>query len=150
MINIDPKLQSFFQMVKKLKNKKSELTWRKDKFIHRKDEDNSEIIEQLNDEINQLMHNYIPEHINRNSNDFKTFFSDAFIEEYIKNFHKDYVRPSYGLQGIQEENEYDSYQYWKECAAYYEKQRNGYFMNAVEFCKNLEAMYEWKHYDLSN
>lgn len=144
MINVDQKLLNFFQMVNELKNKKSELAWKSDKLIHKKDENNFEIIEQLKEEISQLEFGVIPCYIKSNIEDFKIFFSDGFIEQYIRDNHKDYVRPQYGLQGIQEDNEYDSYQYWKECTNYYNNLKNEYFRVAVGFFKDLEAIYEWK------
>jgi hypothetical protein len=148
MIKVDPKLLNFFQMVNELKNKKSELAWKSDKLIHKKDEDNSEIIEQLKEEISQLEFGVIPHYIKSNAEDFKIFFSDGFINQYTIDIHKDYVRPHYGLQGIGEDNEYDSYQYWKECAAYYNNLKNEYFKVAVGFFKDLEAIYEWKSFGL--
>lgn len=144
MIKVDPKLLKFFEMVKELKNKKSELACRINPlFKHRQDPDSCDV-ERLKEEIYDLEYRWILQHIKTNSEDFKIFFSEGFIHQYTIDTHKDYVRPHYGLQGIGEDNEYDSYQYWKECAAYYKSERDEYFSKAVGFFRNLEAIYEWK------
>lgn len=145
MIKVDPKLLKFFEMIKELNNKKSELVCKTNPlFKHRNDAD-PDNVERLKEEIYDLEHRWIPSHIKTNLEDFKIFFSDGFIHQYTIDSHKDYVRPHYGLQGIGEDNEYDSYQYWKECAAYYKSEKDEYFRVAVGFFKDLEAIYEWKN-----
>lgn len=150
MINIDSKLQTFFSMVKKLKNKKSELAWKSDKLIHKKDEDLSESIDELTVQIGYLERELIPGYIVEHSEDFKRFFSDEFIATYVKENRKHYTKAGYGFQGIIEDNEYDSYGYWRECASYYKSQKDQYFKEAVGFFDDLEAIYEWKNFDLPN
>lgn len=145
MIKVDPKLLKFFKMAKELKNKKSELAWKADPLFKHRQEPDSGDVDRLKEEIYDLEYRWIPQHIKTNSEDFKIFFSDGFIHQYTIDTHKDYVRPHYGLQGIGEDNEYDSYQYWKECSSYYNREKHEYFRMAVGFFEDLEAIYEWKH-----
>lgn len=143
-MNIPQKLQMFFDMAERLRNKESELNWKKDKLIHAKGELDQESIDELETEINDLKQRYIPSHLITYSEDFKRFFSDEYITEFNKEFRKDYTRAQYGLQGIMEENDYESYGYWKETSNYYKNNSSYYFRKAVEFSKNLEAIYEWR------
>lgn len=139
-------------MTEKLRNKESELQWKKNKPIHKNEEIDEAAIKELEKEINDLNIRYIPSYIITNSNDFKRFFSDEYIQNFVIDFRKEYTMPGYGLQSILEDFEYDSFGYWEETSKYYKSNSNYNFSKAVEFSRRLEAIYEWKKTfnDISN